>query len=157
MSLTTRAVSVFCGGSCATAFNNLVDVAVDANGNIVALEKTVIRLINTTSFTTSFVAGKGANGFTDGSGTTAAFNSASAITVDLTTGNYYVADTNNNAIRRVTPAGSVTTVVTSLTLKKPAGIMMEPPATRAPTYAPTTLPSFSPTSVSPSTTSPASK
>ena len=51
----------------------------------------------------------GTEGFADGTGTAAAFNTPSAIARDLDD-NLYVADTGNHAIRRITPQGVVTTV-----------------------------------------------
>jgi sugar lactone lactonase YvrE len=54
------------------------------------------------------VAGAGA-GFLDGPSDRARFNSPSSIAIDAA-GNLYVADTGNNAIRRMAPDGTVTTV-----------------------------------------------
>jgi len=48
-------------------------------------------------------------GFRDGVGAAAAFNTPSGIAMDRT-GNLYVADTGNHAIRRITPDGNVTTL-----------------------------------------------
>lgn len=48
-------------------------------------------------------------GFRDGVGTVATFNTPSGIALDGA-GNLYVADTGNHAIRRITPDGTVTTV-----------------------------------------------
>jgi len=54
------------------------------------------------------IAGSGA-GFRDGPASVARFNSPSGLAIDPA-GNVYVADTGNNAIRRVAPDGTVTTV-----------------------------------------------
>ena len=51
----------------------------------------------------------GREGFADGSGPAAAFNTPSGIAADAQ-GNLYVADTGNHAIRKVTPQGQVSTV-----------------------------------------------
>jgi hypothetical protein len=51
----------------------------------------------------------GVSGPNDGTGAAAHFNQANGITVDAL-GNVYVADTNNHALREVTPAGLVTTI-----------------------------------------------
>ena len=51
----------------------------------------------------------GREGFADGTGASAAFNTPSALALDRK-GNLYVADTGNNAIRRVAPDGIVTTI-----------------------------------------------
>ncbi|MGE8282119.1 MAG: gluconolaconase [Stenotrophomonas sp.] len=51
----------------------------------------------------------GIEGFADGQGSSARFNTPSGIALDAH-GNLYVADTGNHAIRRVTPQGQVSTV-----------------------------------------------
>ncbi|MCD9085726.1 NHL repeat-containing protein [Stenotrophomonas sp. SY1] len=51
----------------------------------------------------------GREGFADGQGAAAAFNTPSGIALDRH-GNLYVADTGNHAIRKVTPQGQVSTV-----------------------------------------------
>jgi sugar lactone lactonase YvrE len=51
----------------------------------------------------------GREGFADGQGAAAAFNTPSGIALDRH-GNLYVADTGNHAIRRITPQGQVSTV-----------------------------------------------
>lgn len=56
------------------------------------------------------LAGSGAPGNADGNGQAASFANPQGLAVD-TSGNVYVADTSNLEIRRITPAGAVTTVV----------------------------------------------
>ncbi len=51
----------------------------------------------------------------DGSGTQAAFNSPHGVAVD-TRGNVFVGDSGNHLIRKVTPAGVVTTVLFFVTV-----------------------------------------
>src|SRR5262249_16884798 len=60
-------------------------------------------------------AGSGSSLFTDGTGTAAAFNRPYAVAVDPN-GNLYVADTNNDLIRKITSGG-----VTSTILGRPVG------------------------------------
>src|SRR5712675_2110382 len=59
--------------------------------------------------TFSTLAGLAAGGSVDGSGNSARFNSPCGVATD-TSGNVYVADTFNHTIRKITPAGVVTTL-----------------------------------------------
>lgn len=59
--------------------------------------------------TVSTVAGNGQAGLVNGPGTSAEFNAPQGLAIDAQ-GNLYVADTGNNVIRQVDPAGNVTTL-----------------------------------------------
>ncbi|MGN6178048.1 MAG: gliding motility-associated C-terminal domain-containing protein [Mucilaginibacter sp.] len=60
---------------------------------------------------TAFV-GSGTTGYADGTGTSAIFGHPARLAQDPLTGNLYVADRDNGVIRKVTPAGVVTTFAT---------------------------------------------
>lgn len=86
-------------------------LAADAQGNVFVADfgNNVIREINTAGIV-STVAGNTTAGYVDGAATTVAeFNSPAAVAIDKQN-NLYVADFNNNMIRKVTPAGVVSTV-----------------------------------------------
>jgi MYXO-CTERM domain-containing protein len=84
-------------------------VAVDPAGNVYVSDtgNHKIRKI-TPAGVVSTLAGAGVSGYADGTGETARFREPSGIAADAT-GNVYVADWGNHAIRKITPAGVVTT------------------------------------------------
>ncbi|QEC79292.1 IPT/TIG domain-containing protein [Mucilaginibacter ginsenosidivorax] len=95
-------------GSSAT-FNSPYGVAVDAAGNIYISETAgrKIRKITPAGVVSTF-AGSGTKGVADGTGTAASFNVPEGLCFDKS-GNLYVADIQNNNIRKITPAGVVST------------------------------------------------
>lgn len=121
-------------------FNIPYGVAVDKDGNVYVADKNNSRIckINAAGFETT-IAGQATDtnfpvsGYQDGIGTSAVFNHPQGVAVDGA-GNVYVADTGNNLIRKITPAGVVTTLAgqltpgssdgtyTSASFKKPIGI-----------------------------------
>ncbi len=101
------------GNGTSATFNNPTGVAANSNGDLYVVEKVgnVVRKI-TPSGDVSTLAGSSSSGFTDGNGSAAAFRSPTGVAVD-TSGNLYVADSANHSIRKITPAGNVTTLAGS--------------------------------------------
>ena len=100
----------FADGPGATArFSDPFGVAVDGAGNVYVADtgNQRIRRIDATGFVTT-LAGTGDVGFTDGPGASALLNNPMGVAVDVA-GNVYVADRYNHRIRRIDPAGNVTT------------------------------------------------
>lgn len=99
------------GTGVAAKFSAPQGVAVDASGNVFVADagNHTIRKITFAGNVTTLAGSAGMAGNTDGTGTDAKFSSPQGVAVDLR-GNLYVADTKNNAIRRITPLGFVTTL-----------------------------------------------
>jgi len=103
------------GSASVALFNGIGGVAPDSHGNVYVADtgNYAIRVISPTG-TVSTVAGlAGTSGHVDGTGTAAQFSDPENLAFDSTTGNIYVADGRGNTIRRVTPAGVVTTLAGS--------------------------------------------
>jgi len=85
-------------------------VAADASGNVYVADgiNNLIRKITSGGIVSTF-AGDGLAGAVDSTGTNASFNGPAGLAVDAA-GNVYVADSDNNLIRKITPAGVVTTI-----------------------------------------------
>jgi sugar lactone lactonase YvrE len=98
------------GAGSAARFSDPFGVAVGADGTIFvadAGDAQRIRAISPLGRVTTVAGGR--LGFADGAGDAARFNTPSGIAIDAQ-GSLYVADTGNNAIRRITPDGHVSTI-----------------------------------------------
>ncbi len=86
-------------------------VAVDGTGTLFVADtvNNTIRKITPAGVVSTLAGAAGSLGSADGTGITASFTSPQGIAVD-STGNVYVADTGNYTIRKITPAGVVTTL-----------------------------------------------
>jgi uncharacterized protein YjiK len=94
----------------AARFNLPLGVATDSAGNVYVADtlNNTIRKI-TSAGVVSTLAGTVGTGSADGTGAAASFNSPVGVAAD-SAGNIYVADTSNSTIRKITPAGAVTTL-----------------------------------------------
>jgi sugar lactone lactonase YvrE len=98
------------GMGAAASFNTPSGLAIDAKGNLYVADtgNNAIRRIDTLGQVTT-IAGDGQAGLRDGPAAQARFNGPLGLDVDQA-GNLYVADTYNDAVRRISPDGQVTTV-----------------------------------------------
>ena len=93
------------------AFGYADDITRDQDGNFYVVGNHMVRKITKDGVVTT-VAGAADAGYADGTGAQARFNTPLGITID-SAGNLYVADTLNLRIRKITPAGVVTTLAGS--------------------------------------------
>ena len=98
----------------AARFNEPYGVAVDSNGNVYVADtlNQAIRMISPGGAVTTLAGLGGIGGSSDGTNSGARFNYPCGVAVDAS-GNVYVADSGNNTIRQVSPAGVVTTLAGS--------------------------------------------
>ena len=99
------------GTTTAARFDGPYGMAIDAAGNIYTSDwrSHTIRKITSAGVVTTLAGLAGETGSTDGTGSAARFNFPEGLAVDGA-GNVLVADYGNHLIRKITPAGVVTTV-----------------------------------------------
>lgn len=91
-------------------FNNPYSIAIDAAKNLYVADTVgnTIRKVTPSGAVSTLAGTNGVFGSTDGAGSAARFNFPVGIAVDAA-GNVFVADAKNSTIRKITPAGLVTT------------------------------------------------
>lgn len=115
-------VTTFAGGGPGTttngtgtsaSFSEPLGIAIDASGNLYVSDRTngLIRKITPAAVVTTF-AGGGSGPEINGTGTAALFSGPAGLAVDKN-GNVYVAEEGGNRIRKITPAGVVSTLAGS--------------------------------------------
>ena len=96
----------------AARFNNPRGITISADGNTLVVADSgnhTIRQIQNTGTVSTLAGLAGTLGSTNGTGTAALFNAPYGVAID-SSNNVYVADSNNKIIRKITPAGVVTTL-----------------------------------------------
>jgi NHL repeat len=102
------------GTGSAARFSNPAGVATDSGGNVYVadLGNATIREITPAGVVTTLAGSAGLNGSADGIGSAARFALPAGVATD-SGGNVYVAEWSNHTIRKITPAGLVTTLAGS--------------------------------------------
>lgn len=109
-----------------TGFSLPYSLAVDAAGNVIVADSynNLIKKIDINGVVTTIAGNSASTALTDGHGTAASFNLPYGVVLDKV-GNIYVADRNNNAIRKITPTGDVSTLVHNTNVYLPTGITID--------------------------------
>jgi sugar lactone lactonase YvrE len=99
------------GAGSAARFLGPAGVALDAEGNAYVADagNHLIRKISPGGEASTLAGSEGESGSADGQGANARFSSPDGVAVD-SLGNVYVADADNNAIRKIAPSGATTTI-----------------------------------------------
>jgi sugar lactone lactonase YvrE len=113
------------------------NLAVDGAGNLIVADtaNSMIRKVTPAGVVTTVAGVAGVFSYNDGPAATATFDTPSAVAVDKA-GNIYVADAKNNAVRKITPGGMVSTLAgghegsadgtgTQASFKSPYGISID--------------------------------
>lgn len=108
-----------------TGLNLPYGLAIDGANNIIVTDtyNNMIKKV-TQAGEITIIAGNGGSSLTDGLGTAASFYLPYGVVLD-NGGNIYVTDHNNNAVRKITPAGAVTTINHGININKPTGITID--------------------------------
>jgi sugar lactone lactonase YvrE len=98
------------GAGSEARFNRPFGIIADHSGHVYVADSYnhILRKITPGGVVSTLAGAAGSPGFADGSGSTARFNKPLGVTVD-SSGNLFVGDAGNHVIRKVTPAGDVTT------------------------------------------------
>lgn len=97
------------GATARFSFPTGIAVAIDGTVYVSDTNNNLIRRVSPGGVVTTVAGVPAIAGHQDGSGTAALFNQPTGLGID-SAGNLYVADTGNSVIRKITPAGAVTTL-----------------------------------------------
>lgn len=96
------------GSGAAARFYSPTGITIDGTGNLYVADTYAIRKITPAGVVSTFAGKPGVSGSADGAASIARFNLLSSITIN-SAGNLFATDTGNYTIRKITPAGVVTT------------------------------------------------
>jgi sugar lactone lactonase YvrE len=102
---------------------SISQIAIDGSGNLYVADTTdnAIRKVTPAGAVTTLAGTSGVLGSADGIGAAAQFAGPEGVATDAA-GNVYVADTGNNAIRKIAPSGAVTTLAGGLSYGAADGV-----------------------------------
>jgi sugar lactone lactonase YvrE len=114
------------GPATSARFNGLAGLATLPSGRLAIADEFnhAVRLLDLTHGLSTFAGAPPQAGNADGFATSARFAGPQGLTVDGN-GNAYVADPGNSSIRKITPAGQVTTLAGTAGLSGPTGLAMD--------------------------------